>query len=130
MDYKGLVEKLKEMLPEKIPYGELVGSPWPYTNQGEMVYPDFEDYIIEQAATAIIDLLARAEAAEAEIEQLRNEHMKIQYNGEELTVQELCARLKRAEDENDELVWDYNRLACELHNLKEKRRSEHEATDR
>lgn len=130
MDYKGLVEKLKEMLPEKIPYGELVGAPWPYTNQGEMVYPDFEDYIIEQAATAIIDLLARAEAAEAEIEQLRNEHMKIQYNGEELTVQELCARLKRAEDENDELVWDYNRLACELHNLKEKRRSEHEATDR
>lgn len=130
MDYERLVETLKGMLPEKIPYGELVGAPWPYTSQGEMVYPDLEDYIIEQAATAIIDLLARAEAAEAEIEQLRNEHMKIQYNSEELTVQELCARLKRAEDENDELVWDYNRLACELHNLKEKRRSEHEATDR
>lgn len=97
MDYKGLVEKLKEMLPEKIPYGELVGAPWPYTNQGEMVYPDFEDYIIEQAATAIIDLLARAEAAEAEIGRLRNEHLKIQYKGEELTVQELCTRLKLAE---------------------------------
>lgn len=64
MDYNGLVEKLKEMLPEKIPYGELVGAPWPYTNQGEMVYPDFEDYIIEQAATAIAELLARAEVAE------------------------------------------------------------------
>ena len=97
MDYKGLVEKLKEMLPEKIPYGELVGAPWPYTNQGEMVYPDFEDYIIEQAATAIIDLLARAEAAEAEIGRLRNEHLKIQYGGEELTVQEICKRLERAE---------------------------------
>ena len=97
MDYKGLVEKLKEMLPEKIPYGELVGAPWPYTNQGEMVYPDFEDYIIEQAATAIIDLLARAETAEAEIKKLRNEHLKIQYDGEELTVQEICERLERAE---------------------------------
>lgn len=97
MDYKGLVEKLKEMLPEKIPYGELVGAPWPYTNQGEMVYPDFEDYIIEQAATAIIDLHARAEAAEAEVEKMRNEHLKIQYGGEELTVQELCKRWKLAE---------------------------------
>ena len=73
MDYKGLVEKLKEMLPEKIPYGELVGAPWPYTNQGEMVYPNFEDYIIEQAATAIIDLLARAEAAETRAEKLEKE---------------------------------------------------------
>ena len=97
MDYKELIERLMEMLPEKIPYGELVGAPWPYSNQGEMVYPDFEDYIIEQAATAIIDLLARAESAETEAEQLRNEHMKIQYNGEELTVSELCTRLREAE---------------------------------
>ena len=49
------------------------------------------------AADAIADLLARTKAAEVEAEQLRNEHMKIQYNGEELTVQELCARLKLAE---------------------------------
>lgn len=73
MDYKELVEKLKEMLSEKIPYGELVGAPWPYTNQGEMVYPDFEDYIIEEAATAIIDLLARAESAEARLEKVEKE---------------------------------------------------------
>lgn len=32
-----------------------------------------------------------------ENEQLRNEHLKIQYGGEELTVQELCKRLKLAE---------------------------------
>ena len=73
MDYKELIERLKEMLPEKIPYGELVGAPWPYTNQGEMVYPDFEDYIIEQAATAITELLARAEAAEARLEKVEKE---------------------------------------------------------
>lgn len=75
MDYKELIERLMEMLPEKIPYGELVGAPWPYSNQGEMVYPDFEDYIIEQAATAITELLARIEVVEKErdvaIEQLR-----------------------------------------------------------
>lgn len=49
------------------------------------------------AADAIADLLTRAEAAEEEAEQLRNEHMKIQYNGEELTVSELCTRLREAE---------------------------------
>ena len=38
-----------------------------------------------------------AEAAEAEIGRLRNGHLKIQYGGEELTVQELCKRLKLAE---------------------------------
>lgn len=52
---------------------------------------------MKDGAAAITDLLDRAEAAEAEIEQLRNEHMKIQYNGEELTVQEICERLKLAE---------------------------------
>lgn len=32
-----------------------------------------------------------------ENEQLRNEHLKIQYGGEELTVSELCTRLREAE---------------------------------
>lgn len=45
----------------------------------------------------IRELIARAEVAEAEIEQLRNEHLKIQYHNEELTVQEICERLERAE---------------------------------
>lgn len=75
MDYERLVETLKGMLPEKIPYGELVGAPWPYTSQGEMVYPDLEDYIIEKAAIAISDLVARVAAVEKErdiaIDQLR-----------------------------------------------------------
>lgn len=73
MDYKELVESLEKMLPPKIPYGELVGAPWPYTGQGEMVYEDPESYFIEQAITAITDLLARVEAAEARAEKAERE---------------------------------------------------------
>lgn len=68
MDYKKLVESLEKMLPPKIPYGELVGAPWPYTGQGKMVYEEPESYFIEQAITAITDLLARVEAAETRAE--------------------------------------------------------------
>lgn len=73
MDYKKLVESLEKMLPPKIPYGELVGAPWPYTGQGEMVYEDPEPYFIEQAITAINDLLARAESAESRAEKAERE---------------------------------------------------------
>lgn len=73
MDYKKLVESLEKMLPPKIPYGELVGAPWPYTGQGKMVYEDPESYFIEQAITAITDLLARVEAAEARAEKAERE---------------------------------------------------------
>ena len=73
MDYKKLVESLEKMLPSKIPYGELVGAPWPYTGQGEMVYEDPESYFIEQAITAINDLIARTKAAEARAEKAERE---------------------------------------------------------
>lgn len=73
MAYKKLVESLEKILPPKIPYGELVGAPWPYTGQGEMVYEDPEPYLIEQAITAINDLLARAESAESRAEKAERE---------------------------------------------------------
>lgn len=73
MDYKKLVGSLEKMLPPKISYGELVGAPWPYTGQGEMVYEDPESYFIEQAITAINDLLARAESAESRAEKAERE---------------------------------------------------------
>lgn len=62
----------------------------------------------------------RAEAAEAEIERLRNEHLKIQYGGEELTVQELCTRLKLAEcraitAENDKASLLQNKRTTDLY---------------
>ncbi len=60
--------------------------------------------IMRDAVQAISDLLIENQEllndkkkAEAEIEKLRNEHLKIQYDGEELTVQEICERLERAE---------------------------------
>ena len=73
MDYNKLVEQLKEMLPEKIRYGELVGAPVPYNQMGDMVYEEPEPYIIEQAADAITELVARAETAEKQNTQLKEE---------------------------------------------------------
>ena len=66
VDYNKLVEQLKGMLPKKVRYGELVGAPVPYNQMGDMVYEDPEPYIIEQAADAITELVARAEKAEQE----------------------------------------------------------------
>ena len=79
MDYKKLVESLEKMLPPKIPYGELVGAPWPYTGQGEMVYEEPESYFIEQAITAITDLLARVEAVKARAERQRGRGMSTKW---------------------------------------------------
>lgn len=55
---------------------------------------EYECSISQLAAKAITELLTRAEAAEEEAEQMRNDRMKIQYGGEELTVSELCTRLR------------------------------------
>lgn len=71
MDYKELVESLKSMLPPKVLYGDLIGAEGVYAHSGPLVYEDPEPYFIEQAANAITDLLARAEAAEADNERLR-----------------------------------------------------------
>ena len=85
MDYSKLVERLKCPKVRECPYD--------YANSCKVCQKELH----RDTITAITELIARAEAAEAEIEQLRNEHVKIQYNGEELTVQELCERLERAE---------------------------------
>lgn len=100
MDYKELVEALKEMLPEKIPYGELVGAPWPYTGQGEMVYEDPEPYFIEQAATAITELLACAEAAEAREKNLIE------------AVQMVTDRAENAEAQRDAAIKELDEVAA------------------
>lgn len=75
MDYKKLGEEIKAFLSncERVRYGELVGAPWPYNHDGPMVYTEPEDILLDQAATAIIDLLARAEAAEARAEKAEKE---------------------------------------------------------
>ena len=60
MDYEKLVAELRDWLPpesEKIPYGELVGAPYPYNLQGPLVYADEVCNLGEEAADAITALL-------------------------------------------------------------------------
>lgn len=72
MDYKELVEVLKKMLPEKIPYGEFVGAEGAFAHSGPLVYEDPEPYFIEQAATAIAELLEEVEKLKAERDSARH----------------------------------------------------------
>ena len=77
MDIEKLIEDLRGLLKqygEKIPYGELVGAPWPYSRSGDLVWQDPEPYFIEQAATALSTLQAENEKLRAE---LKEAEMKI-----------------------------------------------------
>ena len=76
MDIEKLIEDLRGLLKqygEKIPYGELVGAPWPYSRAGDLVWQDPEPYFIEQAATALSTLQAENEKLRAELEQVKQE---------------------------------------------------------
>lgn len=72
MDVEKMIEDLRGLLKqygEKIPYGELVGAPWPYSRAGDLVWQDPEPYFIEQAATA----LSTFQAENAEMQKQLNE---------------------------------------------------------
>ena len=76
MDVEKLVEDLRGLLKqygEKIPYGELVGAPWPYSRAGDLVWQDPEPYFIEQAATALSTFRAENEKLRAELEHVKSE---------------------------------------------------------
>lgn len=76
MDVEKLIEDLRGLLKqygEKIPYGELVGAPWPYSRAGDLVWQDPEPYFIEQAATALSTLQAENAQLRAELEQAKRE---------------------------------------------------------
>ena len=76
MDNEKLIEDLRGLLKqygEKIPYGELVGAPWPYSRAGDLVWPDPEPYFIEQAATALSTLQAENEKLRVEVERVKRE---------------------------------------------------------
>ena len=76
MDIEKLIEDLRGLLKqygEKIPYGELVGAPWPYSRAGDLVWQDPEPYFIEQAATALSTLQAENEKLRAELAQVKVE---------------------------------------------------------
>lgn len=76
MDIEKLIKDLHGLLKqygEKIPYGELVGAPWPYSRAGDLVWQDLEPYLIEQAANALSTLQAENEKLRAELEQVKKE---------------------------------------------------------
>lgn len=66
LDYEQLTETLKSMLPEKVLYGDMIGAEGIYAHSGPLVYEDPEPHFIEQAITAITELLERAQKAEKE----------------------------------------------------------------
>lgn len=91
MDSEKLIEDLRGLLKqygEKIPYGELVGAPWPYSRAGDLVWQDPEPYLIEQAATALSTLQIESQA-------LRNAA-----NGFKVENEKLRAELEQVKREN------------------------------
>ena len=94
MNYKELIEALKSTLPQKVPYGELVGAEGAFAHSGPMVYEAPAPYFVEQAITSITDLLSRAESAESAQETLQR------------AVAEYKARAEKAERERDAAVND------------------------
>lgn len=72
LDYEQLTETLKSMLPKKVLYGDIIGAEGIYAHSGPLVYEDPEPYFIEQAITAITELLERAQKAEKERDEYKS----------------------------------------------------------
>lgn len=105
MDIEKLIEDLHGILKqygEKIPYGELISAPWPYSRAGDLVWPDPEPYFIEQAATALSTLHAENEKLRSEAEGMRSNWYK---SVEE--IQKLRAELEQVKRERDDLIEDF-----------------------
>lgn len=109
MDIEKLIEDLRGLLKqygEKIPYGELVGAPWPYSRSGDLVWQDPEPYFIEQAATALSTLQAENSQLRADLEYER-EHADAYYEecGQwEAENEKLRAELEQVKAERDAAV--------------------------
>ena len=103
MDIEKLIEDLRGLLKqygEKIPYGELVGAPWPYSRAGDLVWQDPESYFIEQAATALSTLQAENDKLRADV--VRFNDMLASYQN--VLVPELRAELEQVKRERDAAV--------------------------
>lgn len=64
--------------------------------KGGMSMANFD--LIEYQKRVIADLSAENKALKDRIDTLNNQRIKIQYHGEELTIQEICERLERTEN--------------------------------
>lgn len=109
MDIEKLIEDLRGLLKqygEKIPYGELVGAPWPYSRSGDLVWQDPEPYFIEQASTALSTLQAENAQLRADLEYER-EHADAYYEEcrqWEAENEKLRAELEQVKRERDAAV--------------------------
>lgn len=87
MDIEKLIEDLRGLLKqygEKIPYGELVGAPWPYSRAGDLVWQDPEPYFIEQAATALSTLQAKYKSRDSLVDRLEDDVARLLEENEKL----------------------------------------------
>lgn len=120
MDYKELVEALKEMLPEKIPYGELVGAEGAFAHSGPLVYEDPEPYFIEQAATAITELLEEVEKLKAERDSARHNLRTVQKMVQEYQDELIPGyreRAEKAEAQRDAAIKELDEVAAAVDDL-------------
>ena len=120
MDIEKLIEDLRGLLKqygEKIPYGELVGAPWPYSRAGDLVWQDPEPYFIEQAATALSTLQTENNGLKEKLYDGEGVNLvdywmqqaKIEENGHrncQAENEKLRAELEQVKRENDAL-WTY-----------------------
>ena len=125
MNIDKLIEDLRGLLKqygEKIPYGELVGAPWPYSRSGDLVWQDPEPYFIEQAATALSTLQAENEKLRNEVERQRRsaDDRKHLYENAERAYMKVVAELEQVKRERDaarsdiETALAYGMKDCEL----------------
>ena len=120
MDIEKLIEDLHGILKqygEKIPYGELVGAPWPYSRAGDLVWQDPEPYFIEQAATALSTLQAENEKLRAELENYRKGHCSEGGCAAEKDRDAVLAELEQVKRERDAAVEGLR--VCSIENNKE-----------
>ena len=111
MDIEKLIEDLRGLLEqygEKIPYGELVGAPWPYSRAGDLVWQDPEPYFIEQAATTLSTLQAENEKLRGYINDLETQHRtEMCENGYDcVELGKLRAELEQVKAERDAAISD------------------------
>ena len=114
MDIEKLIEDLHGILKqygEKIPYGELVGAPWPYSRAGDLVWQDPEPYFIEQAATALSTLQAENEKLRDELENYRKGHCSEGGCAAEKDRDAVLADLEKVKRERDAIEQDFRAFA-------------------
>ena len=124
MDNEKLIEDLRGLLKqygEKIPYGELVGAPWPYSRSGDLVWQDPEPYFIEQAATALSTLQAENEKLRNEVERQRRsaDDRKHLYENAERAYMKVVAELEQVKRERDAVIKELNGVSSLVDDLAE-----------